>query len=83
MRVGNAKAEALREWCESKAGLTLGIGLGMDPGDHFFRIGHMGHLSAEMILGALGTIEAGMKAAGIDHASGGVEAAAEVIAREA
>ena len=83
VRVGNAKAEALREWCESKAGLTLGIGLGMEPGDHFFRVGHMGHLSAEMIMGALGTIEAGMKAVGVDHSSGGAEAAAEVIAREA
>ena len=34
------------------------------------------------ILGAVATIEAGMKAVGIDHKSGGAEAAASVIAEE-
>ncbi|MGI9393096.1 MAG: pyridoxal-phosphate-dependent aminotransferase family protein [Boseongicola sp.] len=88
IRVGSAKGTELRDWCEQKAGLTLGIGLGMAPQDapewhHFFRLGHMGHVNAHMILGALATIEAGMKAVGIAHAPGGVEAAAEVIASAA
>jgi len=88
IRVGSAKGTALRDWCEQKAGLTLGIGLGMAPQDaqewhHFFRLGHMGHVNAQMMLGALATIEAGLKAVGIDHAPGGVEAAAEVIASAA
>lgn len=83
VRVGSDKGTALRNWCEEKAGLTLGIGLGMEPTDHFFRMGHMGHVNANMVLGALATIEAGMKAVGIPHAPGGLEAAAEVIAARA
>ena len=83
VRVGSDKGTELRMWCEQKAGLTLGIGLGMEPTDHFFRLGHMAHVNAQMILGALATIEAGLKAVGIPHASGGVEAAAEVIAARA
>ncbi len=85
LRAGSEKATALRNWCETTAGLTLGIGLGMaEDGspewDHFFRIGHMGHLNAQMILGGLATIEAGMQAVGLPHASGGIERAAAVIA---
>ena len=38
----------IRKWCEEKAGLTLGIGLGMvgnvPEWHHFFRLGHMGHV---------------------------------------
>ena len=78
-------ATRLREWCEHQAGVTLGIGLGMatpeDPGgDGFFRIGHMGHVNAHMVLGALGAIEAGLLALNIAHGPGALEAAARVIA---
>ncbi len=88
IRAGSEKATALRQWCETKAGLTLGIGLGMaEPGDpawhNFFRIGHMGHVNAQMILGALATIEAGLAAVDLPHAPGGVVKAADVIADEA
>lgn len=88
IRAGSEKATALRKWCEEKAGLTLGIGLGMaepaDPAWHnFFRIGHMGHINAQMILGALATIEAGLAAIDLPHAPGGVVKAAELIAAEA
>lgn len=88
IRVGSEKATALRTWVEERAGLTLGIGLGMAaPGSpewhHFFRLGHMGHVNAHMVLGALATIEAGLAAVGIEFAPGGVAAAAEVVAREA
>ena len=80
---GDSGSLALQEWCKTKAGLTLGIGLGMDRPDQFFRLGHMGHVNAQMILGALATIEAGMKATGLEHASGGAARAAEVVADEA
>ena len=65
--------------------MTLGIGLGMaEPGapawHGFFRIGHMGHVNAHMILGALGAIEAGLMALDIPHGPGGVGAAAQAIA---
>lgn len=76
---------ALRDWMEHEAGVTLGIGLGMaDPGDPawhgFFRIAHMGHVNAHMVLGALGAMEAGLQALGIPHGPGAVEAAARVVA---
>lgn len=88
IRAGSAKGTALRDWCETKAGLTLGIGLGMSEPDapewhNFFRIGHMGHINAQMILGALATIEAGLKAVDLPHQPGGVEKAAAVIAESA
>jgi len=65
--------------------VTLGIGLGMstpdDPGgDGYFRIGHMGHVNAHMVLGVLGAMQAGMTALGIPHGSGALERAASVAA---
>lgn len=80
---GSPNADALRHWCEHKAGLTLGIGLGRTPADAFFRIGHMGHVNAQMIMGVLGTMEAGLIALKIPHGKGAVEAAASVIAATA
>ena len=83
IKTGDSGALALQEWCKTKAGLTLGIGLGMDRPDQYFRIGHMGYVNAQMILGVLATIEAGMKATGLEHAPGGAAVAAEVIAAQA
>ena len=80
---GSPNADALLHWCEHKAGLTLGIGLGRTPADAFFRIGHMGHVNAQMIMGVLGTMEAGLIALKIPHGKGAVEAAASVIAATA
>jgi alanine-glyoxylate transaminase/serine-glyoxylate transaminase/serine-pyruvate transaminase len=86
VRIGAPHGTALRTWVEEQAGLTLGIGLGMetaeDPkSDGFFRLGHMGHVNAQMVLGALATMEAGLTAIGVPHGKGAVEAAAELIAR--
>ncbi|ARE39903.1 Serine--glyoxylate aminotransferase [Rhodovulum sp. P5] len=85
VRVGAPQGTALREWLSDVAGVTLGIGLGMaepdDPAWHgFFRIAHMGHVNAHMVLGALGTIEAGLAALDIPHGAGALEAAARVVA---
>ncbi|WP_324753479.1 pyridoxal-phosphate-dependent aminotransferase family protein [Roseovarius sp. Pro17] len=79
-------ASDLRTWLEANAGVTLGVGLGMaeanDPAWHgFFRIGHMGHVNAQMVLGVLGSIEAGMAALDIPRGEGAVGAAAQVIAK--
>lgn len=82
IRTGPGEASRLRAWCEREAGLTLGIALcppGEDP-ESLLRIGHMGHLNPPMVLGTLATIEAGLAALGIAHASGGAGAAARVIA---
>ncbi len=85
VRIGAPLGTQLREWCEHQAGLTLGIGLGMaapdDPAWHgFFRFGHMGHVNAQMVIGLVGTVDAGLKACAIDHGAGAVDAAARVIA---
>ena len=76
---------ALRDWVEENTGVTLGIGLGMapmgDPSWHgYFRVGHMGHVNAHMVLGVIGAIDAGLKSLGIPHGDGAVEAATKVIA---
>lgn len=85
LRIGAPHGTALRQWVSRNVGLTLGIGLGMsepgDPaGDGFFRLGHMGHVNGQMILGLLGGIEAGLTALDIPHGRGAVDAAAAVIA---
>lgn len=87
-RLGAPHATRLREWTEHKAGVTLGIGLGMaapdDPAYHgFLRVAHMGHVNAHMTLGALAVMEAGMIALDIPHGSGALAAAAGVIGRRA
>jgi len=84
-RMGAPDATRLREWTEHKAGVTLGIGLGMaassDPAWHgFLRVAHMGHVNAHMTLGALAAMEAGMIALGIAHGDGALVAAARVVA---
>jgi len=75
----------LRRWCEDEAGLILGLGLGFlvpqfMEGKSVFRIGHMGHLNPPMLLGALATIDSGLKALDIPHGPGALEAAAMVTA---
>lgn len=85
IRTAPGEGTRLRRWCADVAGLTLGIGLsapGVDP-EGLFRIGHMGHLNPHMLLGTLGTIEAGLGALGIPHGTGAVEAAAAAIAAQA
>ncbi|MBE2277874.1 MAG: alanine--glyoxylate aminotransferase family protein [Rhodobacteraceae bacterium] len=84
-RFGAPDATRLRHWCETRAGVTLGIGLGAatpeDPGaDGALRVAHMGHVNAHMTLGALAVIEAGLTALGLPHGPGAVEAAARVVA---
>ena len=85
-RFGAPHATRLRAWCEHKAGVTLGIGLGMapldDPACHgFLRVAHMGHVNAHMTLGALAVIEAGMLSLDIAHGAGGLSAAVAAVAR--
>ncbi|MCP3972157.1 MAG: aminotransferase class V-fold PLP-dependent enzyme [Rhodobacteraceae bacterium] len=83
VRIGAPHGTELRDWLTRTAGVTLGIGLGMadkeDPAWHgFFRVGHMGHVNAHMVLGVLGTIESGLVALGIPHGRGALDAAAGI-----
>jgi alanine-glyoxylate transaminase/serine-glyoxylate transaminase/serine-pyruvate transaminase len=67
---------ALRAYCKEKCGVVLGTGIGELAGQAF-RIAHMGHVNAPMILGTLGVIEVGLNALDIPHGKGGTEAAIE------
>jgi alanine-glyoxylate transaminase/serine-glyoxylate transaminase/serine-pyruvate transaminase len=70
---------AFRAFCQGELGLVLGVGL--DPfAGRAFRIGHMGWLNPPMLLGALGSAQAGLSACAIAHGKGALDAAVEVIA---
>jgi alanine-glyoxylate transaminase/serine-glyoxylate transaminase/serine-pyruvate transaminase len=73
---GGHNPAALQLYCKEKCGVVLGAGIG-DLTGQAFRIAHMGHVNAPMILGTLGVVEVGLKALDIPHGSGGVEAAIE------
>jgi alanine-glyoxylate transaminase / serine-glyoxylate transaminase / serine-pyruvate transaminase len=64
----------LQDYCNAKCGVILGAGFGEMAGKAF-RIAHMGHVNAPMVLGTLGVVEMALKALGIPHRSGGVQAA--------
>lgn len=80
VRLDEGQGDALRTWSEDVMGVTLGVGLGRDPASAYFRLGHMGHVNGHMVLGFLGTIDAGLKALGIPHGKGALEAASAVLA---
>lgn len=69
---------ALQRYCKEKCGVVLGTGIGELSGQAF-RIAHMGHVNAPMILGTLGVVEIGLNALGIPHGKGGTEAAIEYL----
>jgi alanine-glyoxylate transaminase/serine-glyoxylate transaminase/serine-pyruvate transaminase len=43
--------------------------------DKAFRIAHMGHVNAPMVLGTLSVVEVALGALGIPHSKGGTQAA--------
>ena len=70
--------ELLLNWCELTAGVKLGIAIG-DLEGKGFRIAHMGHVNAPMVLGALGVIEAALTSLQWPFRPGGVQAAAHYL----
>jgi alanine-glyoxylate transaminase/serine-glyoxylate transaminase/serine-pyruvate transaminase len=66
--------EALRTYCEEQCGVVLGHGIGELSGKAF-RIAHMGHVNAPMILGTLSVVEMALAALRIPHGRGGTQAA--------
>lgn len=64
----------LLAYCENKAGVILGIGIGEFSG-RAFRIAHMGYVNAPMLLGTLSVIDMGLGAVGIPREKGAVQAA--------
>lgn len=71
---GGGAAAALQRYCKDQCGVVLGVGIGELRGQAF-RIAHMGHVNAPMILGTLGVIEMGLNALKIPHGAGGTAAA--------
>ncbi|MDE2376911.1 aminotransferase class V-fold PLP-dependent enzyme [Bradyrhizobium sp.] len=75
---GGHDPAALQRYCKEKCGVVLGTGIG-DLQGQAFRIAHMGHVNAPMLLGTLGVIEVGLNALKIPHGKGGLEAAVEYL----
>jgi alanine-glyoxylate transaminase/serine-glyoxylate transaminase/serine-pyruvate transaminase len=73
--------ETLRAYCDRQCGVILGHGIGELSGKAF-RIAHMGHVNAPMILGTLGVIETALGALEIPHARGGTQAAIDWLSAE-
>lgn len=65
---------AITDYARLVCGVTLGIAIG-DLSGKAFRIAHMGHVNAPMVLGSLSAVEMALQAKGIPHGSGGVAAA--------
>ncbi len=72
-------ADKLRAVILEKFNMSLGNGLGRIE-DRVFRIGHMGDLGVLSFTGTLTGVEMGLRAAGIPHKAGGVQAAMDFLA---
>jgi alanine-glyoxylate transaminase/serine-glyoxylate transaminase/serine-pyruvate transaminase len=69
------------DYCRERGGVVLGVGIG-DWSGRAFRIAHMGHVNAPMVVGTLGVVEMALAALGIPHGTGGVQAAVDYLGRE-
>ncbi|MEZ5296309.1 MAG: aminotransferase class V-fold PLP-dependent enzyme [Ilumatobacteraceae bacterium] len=79
IRTGSIDADALADRARQRFGVTLGVGIGAEPGTSF-RIGHMGHVNAPMVLGVLGVIETVVTEIGGSIGGSGVAAASGTLA---
>jgi alanine-glyoxylate transaminase/serine-glyoxylate transaminase/serine-pyruvate transaminase len=75
-------ADALRATILERFNMSLGNGLGQLK-DQVFRIGHLGDIGDLQLLGTLGGVEMGLRAAGVPHKPGGVQAAIDYLAGNA
>ncbi|MDI3308060.1 MAG: aminotransferase class V-fold PLP-dependent enzyme [Acetobacteraceae bacterium] len=71
-------ANALRATILERFNMSLGNGLGQ-LNDRVFRIGHLGDLGDLQLIGTLGGVEMGLRAAGVPHKPGGVQAAMDYL----
>jgi alanine-glyoxylate transaminase/serine-glyoxylate transaminase/serine-pyruvate transaminase len=65
---------AISDYARTVCGVTLGLAIG-DLAGKAFRIAHMGHVNAPMVLGSLSAVEMALQALNVPHGSGGVAAA--------
>jgi alanine-glyoxylate transaminase/serine-glyoxylate transaminase/serine-pyruvate transaminase len=75
-------ADNLRAVILLKYNMSLGNGLGQLK-DRVFRIGHLGDFSDLQLVGTLGGVEMGLRAAGVPHKAGGVQVAIDYLAGNA
>jgi alanine-glyoxylate transaminase/serine-glyoxylate transaminase/serine-pyruvate transaminase len=75
-------ADGLRATILERYNMSLGNGLGQLK-DRVFRIGHLGDFNDLMLMGTLSGVEMGLRAAGVPHASGGVQAAIDYLSGNA
>ena len=75
-------ADHFRKITLERYDLSLGTGLGKLKGK-IFRIGHLGDFNELMLMGTLAGVEMGLRAAGVPHRSGGVQAAMDSLSRPA
>jgi alanine-glyoxylate transaminase/serine-glyoxylate transaminase/serine-pyruvate transaminase len=75
-------ADALRAAILDRYNMSLGNGLGILR-DRVFRIGHLGDFGDLQLIGTLGGVEMGLRAAGVPHKAGGVQAAIDYLAGNA
>jgi len=75
-------ADGLRAVILEKYNMSLGNGLGKLK-DRVFRIGHLGDFSDLQLVGTLGGIEMGLRAAGVPHQRGGAQAAIDYLSGNA
>ena len=75
-------ADGLRAVILDKFNMSFGNGLGILK-DQVFRIGHLGDFNDLSLIGTLGGVEMGLRAAGIPHRTGGVQAAMDFLAGNA
>ena len=78
MMPGGKGADALRKVILQRFDMSLGAGLSK-VADKIFRIGHLGDFNDLTLIGTLGGVEMGLKAAGVAHSKGGVDAAMAVL----
>ncbi len=72
--------QPLVDYCANQCGVVLGKALGALEG-RGFRIAHMGHVNAPMVIGTLGVVEMGLSALQIPHGKGGTAAAIDYLAK--
>jgi alanine-glyoxylate transaminase/serine-glyoxylate transaminase/serine-pyruvate transaminase len=75
-------ADGLRAIILEKFNMSLGNGLGQLK-DRVFRIGHLGDFSDLQLVGTIGGVEMGLRAAGVPHHPGGVQAAIDYLSGNA
>ena len=75
-------ADRLRGVILEKYNMSLGNGLGPLQ-DRVFRIGHLGDFSDLQLVGTLGGVEMGLRAAGVPHQAGGAQAAIDFLSGNA